>query len=44
MPIPADVQSSYHGTCSYYSYAVQVGLDIALATDVVAQTPIVIVR
>jgi len=44
MPIPADISSSYHGMYSYHSYAVQVGLDIALAADVVAQTPIVIVR
>lgn len=44
IPIPADVPSSYCGAFSYYSYALQVGLDIAWATDIVVQTPIVIVR
>lgn len=44
LPIPGDVQSAYRGTYSYYSYVLQVGLDIAWGFDVVAQTPIVIVR
>lgn len=44
IPIPADVASSYHGTYSYSSYVLQVGLDIAWGFDTVAQTPIVIVR
>ncbi len=44
IPIPAEVPSSYRGTYSYYSYVLQVGLDIAWAADLVAQTPIVIVR
>lgn len=44
IPIPADVQSSFRGTYSYYSYILQVGLDIAWGFDFVAQTPIVIVR
>ena len=44
IPIPADVQSAYRGTHSYYSYVLHVGLDIAWAADLVAQTPIVIVR
>jgi len=44
IPIPADVQSAYRGTYSYYSYLLQIGLDIAWATDLVAETPIVIVR
>ena len=44
IPIPADIQSSYHGTYSYYSYVLQIGLDIAWAADLVAETPIVIVR
>ncbi len=44
IPIPAEVQSAYRGTYSYYSYMLQVGLDIAWGTDLVAQTPIVIVR
>jgi len=44
IPIPADVGSSYRGTHSYYSYLLQVGLDIAWGFDIVAQTPIVIVR
>ena len=44
IPIPADVQSAYRGTFSYYSYILQIGLDIAWATDLVAETPLVIVR
>ena len=44
IPIPADVQSAYHGRYSYYSYILSVGLDIAWASDLVARTPIVIVR
>jgi len=44
IPIPAEVESSYRGTYSYYSYVLQVGLDIAWGFDIVAQTPIVIVR
>jgi hypothetical protein len=44
IPIPADVASSYRGTYSYHSYVLQVGLDIAWGFDIVAQTPIVIVR
>jgi hypothetical protein len=44
IPIPADVASSYHGTHSYSSYILQVGLDIAWGFDIIAQTPIVIVR
>ncbi len=44
IPIPADVQSAYRGTYSYYSYVLQIGLDIAWGFDLVAQTPIVIVR
>ena len=44
IPIPADVQSAYRGTYSYYSYMLQIGLDIAWGFDLVAQTPIVIVR
>jgi len=44
IPIPGDVQSSYHGKLSYYSFVVQVGLDLAWASDVIAQTPIVVVR
>jgi len=44
VPIASDVESSYRGTYSYYSYALQVGLDIAWGFDIVAQTPIVIVR
>ena len=44
VPIPGDVQSSYRGTYSYYSYLLRVGLDIAWATDLVAETPIVVVR
>ena len=44
IPIPADVASSYHGAYSYSSYILQVGLDIAWGFDIIAQTPIVIVR
>lgn len=44
IPIPAEVASSYRGTYSYCSYVLQVGLDIAWGLDIVAQTPIVIVR
>ncbi len=44
IPIPADAPSSYRGTYSYYSYVLQVGLDIAWASDLVAETPLVIVR
>jgi len=44
IPIPSDVESSYRGTYSYYSYVLQVGLDIAWGFDIVAQTPIVIVQ
>jgi len=44
IPIPADVQSDYRGTYSYYSHLLQIGLDIAWATDLVAETPLVIVR
>jgi hypothetical protein len=44
VPIPSDVQSSYRGTHSYFSYLLRIGLDIAWATDLVAETPIVIVR
>lgn len=44
IPIPGEVQSSYRGTYSYYSYVLQMGLDIAWGFDIVAQTPIVIVR
>lgn len=44
IPIPADIQSAYRGTFSYYSYVLYVGLDIAWGQDLVAQTPIVIVR
>ena len=44
IPIPADIQSSYQGTYSYYSYLLRVALDIAWASDLVAETPIVIVR
>lgn len=44
IPIPGDVQSAYRGTYSYYSYMLQVGLDIAWGFDLVAQTPVVIVR
>ena len=44
VPVQADVQSAYRGTYSYYSYVLQIGLDIAWGFDLVAQTPIVIVR
>ena len=44
IPIPADVASSYRGTYSYCSYRLQVGLDIAWGFDMIAETPIVIVR
>ncbi|OGS48355.1 MAG: hypothetical protein A3K68_00300 [Euryarchaeota archaeon RBG_16_68_13] len=44
IPIPGEVSSSYRGALSYHTYALQVHLDIAWATDIVAQTPIVIVR
>lgn len=44
IPIPGDVQSAYRGTYSYYSYVLQIGLDIAWGADLVAQTPLVIVR
>jgi hypothetical protein len=44
LPIPADVPSTYRGTYSYYSYVLRLGLDIAWAADIVAETPIVIVR
>ncbi|TLZ52332.1 MAG: hypothetical protein E6K18_03080 [Methanobacteriota archaeon] len=44
IPIPAEIQSSYRGTYSYYSYVLRVGLDIAWASDLVAETPVVIVR
>lgn len=42
--IPADVFSCYHGRFSYASFVLQVGLDVAWAADIVAQSPIVIVR
>jgi len=44
LPIPADVPSSYRGTYSYYSYMLRVGLDLAWTSDLVAETPIVIVQ
>ncbi len=44
IPLPADVQSAYRGAYSYYNYILYVGLDIAWGFDLVAQTPIVIVR
>jgi len=44
IPIPADVVSSYRGTYSYYSYILHVGLDISWGFDIIAQTPIEIVR
>ena len=44
IPIPGEVQSAYRGTHSYYSYILQVGLDIAWGFDLVARTPVVIVR
>lgn len=44
IPIPGDVQSAYRGRYSYYSFVLQIGLDLAWGADLVAQTPIVIVR
>lgn len=44
IPIPSDVQSAYRGTYSYYGYMLQIGIDIAWGFDLVAQTPIVVVR
>jgi len=44
IPIPPGVESSYRGTYSYYSYVLRIGLDIAWATDLIAETPIVVVR
>lgn len=44
VPIPADVPSSYRGKHSYFSYVLHLGLDIAWAADLVAETPIVIVQ
>jgi len=44
IPIPADVQSSYRGAFSYLTYMLLVGLDIAWGYDIVAQTPVVIIR
>jgi len=44
LPIPAQVFSSYRGRYSYYSYVLRLGLDIAWASDLVAETPIVIVQ
>ena len=44
LPIPAEVRSSYRGTYSYYSYVLRLGLYIAWASDIVAETPIVIVQ
>lgn len=44
IPIPGDVASAYRGRYSYYSYLLTIGLDIAWAADLVATTPIVIVR
>ena len=44
IPIPGDVPSAYRGRYSYYSYLLTIGLDIAWAADLVATTPIVIVR
>jgi hypothetical protein len=44
IPIPGDVQSSYRGAYSYYTYVLVVGLDIAWGYDILAQTPIVVVR
>jgi hypothetical protein len=44
IPIPGDIASSYRGTYSYFSYVLHVALDIAWGFDIVAQTPIVIVR
>lgn len=42
--IPAEVQSSFRGTYSHCTYALRFGLDIAWAADLIAETPIVIVR
>ena len=44
LPISAELPSSYRGRFSYYSYVLRLGLDIAWASDIVAETPIVIVR
>jgi hypothetical protein len=44
LPIPAELPSSYRGKFSYYSYVLRIGLDIAWASDIVAETPIVVVR
>lgn len=44
LPIPAALPSSYRGRFSYYSYVLRVGLDIAWAADIVAESPIVIVQ
>ena len=44
MMIPSQVPSSYRGTHSYYSYVLRFGLDIAWAADLIAETPVVIVR
>jgi len=44
IPIPGEVQSSYRGRYSYYTYMISVGLDVPWARDIVAQTPIVVVR
>jgi len=44
LPIPADVPSAFRGATSYYAYVLQVGLDVAWGFDIVAQTPLVIVR
>jgi len=44
IPIPAGIQSSYRGMYSYCTYQIQVGLDVPWATDIVASSPIVVVR
>lgn len=44
IPLPPTLQSSYRGTYSYCTYVLQIGLDIAWAADLVAETPIVIVQ
>jgi len=44
LPIPAEAPSSYRGRYSYYTYVLRLGLDIAWASDLVAETPIVIVQ
>ncbi len=44
VPIPAKVASSYRGMFSYYSYVLRFGLDVAWAKDLIAETPVVIVR